>query len=198
MAQPLATAITNTNPNSCVQVQTDRLCKPWAASNEILSFIAEWESGRMNGMTRIFFQDHSHIDAPVSEGFIVLVYADSAGNPTVGCGHLVLPGDHLQVGQTITVERAREFLKKDLRRMEGALNAKIHVPLFQREYDALVSVIFNSGPGQAADELAVIVNQGDYENVPDSIKDFRCGTRLRPRRRSEARIFAEGVYDATH
>ncbi|MBC8748669.1 MULTISPECIES: lysozyme [Paraburkholderia] len=198
MPDALGSAVTNTTPNSCVVVQSSRLCKPWVASSQISTFMAVWESGRLNGVTRIFHSDHSHIDAPVSEGFILLVYPDDRGNPTVGCGHLVLPEDNLRLGQTISVQRAREFLKKDLKRTERAINSKVHVPLFEYEYDALVSISFNAGAGHAADELTRRVNQGDYENIPDYIKSFRCGPSLRHRRRTEARIFFEGVYDASH
>ena len=199
MPDALATATTNTNPNSCVNAQSARLCKPWIATSEILTFMAVWESGRLNGVTRIFYANHTHIDAPVSEGFILPVYRDDQGNPTVGCGHLVVPEDNLSVGQTISVQRAREFLRMDLRRTENALNSKIHVPLFQYEYNALVSVTFNAGAGHAADDLAHRVNQGDYENIAHYIINFRChNPRLQQRRQSEARVFAEGVYNASH
>lgn len=198
MPDALGTAVTNTVPNSCVVVHSDRLCKPWVASSQISTFLAVWESGRLNGITRIFHSDRSHIDVPVSEGFILVVYPDDRGNPTVGCGHLVLPEDNLHLGQTVSVQRAREFLKKDLRRTERAINAKVHVPLFQYEYDALVSISFNAGAGHAADELTHRVNQGDYRNIPNYIKGFRCSSSLHQRRETEARVFSEGVYDASH
>lgn len=199
MTQPLATAITNTNPDSCVTVHCDRYGKPWTASNEIKTFMGIWESGRMEGKTRIYFPDHTHIDVPVSEGMILLVYRDDKGNPTVGCGHLVLPEDNLQVGQMITAERARTYLDKDLRRTEHAVNLKVKVPLKQHEYDSLVSIAFNSGAGHAADELANRINRGDYENIPSFITTFRCrNPRLQQRRRSEARLFGQGIYDANH
>lgn len=198
MPDALANVVTNTNPNSNVNVQTPRLAKPWVASSQILNFIAVWESGRLNGTTRIYYSNHTHLDVPVSEGFILVVYPDDRGNPTVGCGHLVLPEDNLHLGQAISVEQARDLLKKDLRRTEHGINLKVNVPLHQYEYDALVSVTFNTGAGHALDSLARRVNQGDYENVPDFIKDFRANASLRQRRRSEARVFSDGVYDASH
>jgi lysozyme len=58
MSEPLATALTNTDPNSCVTACTQRLGKPRQASNQCLPFLGEWESGRMNGVTRIFYSSH--------------------------------------------------------------------------------------------------------------------------------------------
>lgn len=68
----------------------------------------------MNGMTHIFYSNHAHIDFQVVEGMILQVYPDDQGNPTVGCGHLVLPIDNLYVGQMISVERAKDLLRCDL------------------------------------------------------------------------------------
>ncbi|QXE07299.1 lysozyme [Paraburkholderia sprentiae WSM5005] len=199
MPDALGSALTDTNPNSLITLRSDRLGKPWKASDKIKTFIGIWESGRMEGTTRIVYTDRSHIDVPVSGGMILVVYRDDRGNPTVGCGHLVLPDDNLQLGQTITVARARDLLEKDLQRMEGAINRNVKVPLHQYEYDALVSICFNAGGGGAAVEIAHRVNQGDYQSVPHYITGFRCrNPRLRQRRSTEARVFAQGVYDATH
>ncbi|MBN3812485.1 lysozyme [Paraburkholderia sp. Ac-20347] len=199
MPDALGSAVTNTNPNSCVTVQCDRLAKPWIATEKIKTFMAIWESGRLEGTTRIFYSNHTHIDVPVSGGFILLVYPDDQGNPTVGCGHLVVPEDNLRIGQSITVARARELLNQDLTKTERAINSKVHIPLHKYEYDALVSIIFNCGVGNGLTELSHRVNHGDYENIPRFITGFRCGNpRLRQRRRSESNVFAQGIYDASH
>ena len=47
------------------------------------------------------------------EGYRNTVYRDSLGKPTVGVGHLVKPGDNLQVGETISDEKVRELLESD-------------------------------------------------------------------------------------
>jgi len=47
------------------------------------------------------------------EGYKTTVYRDSLGKPTVGVGHLVLPGDNLQVGDKITDAQVLAFLDKD-------------------------------------------------------------------------------------
>lgn len=49
MPDALAVAVTNTNPDSCVNVQCSRIGKPWQLSPDGISFIAVWESGLLNG-----------------------------------------------------------------------------------------------------------------------------------------------------
>jgi lysozyme len=153
----------------------------------------------MNGITRIFYSNHTHIDVQVVEGMILQVYPDDQGNPTVGCGHLVLSNDNLHVGQIISVERAKDLLKHDLELVQKRLNSLVMVPLFQYEYDAMVSIVFNAGAGSAAREMANEVNHGHYETIPAFIRRFHAGNpRLRQRRETEARLFGTGVYDAHH
>jgi lysozyme len=153
----------------------------------------------MNGTTRIFYSNHSHIDVQVVEGMIWQVYLDDQGNPTVGCGHLVLPSDNLHVGQIISVERAKNLLRHDLQQVQNRLNSLVMVPLFQYEYDAKVSVTFNAGAGSAVRELADEVNRGHYETMPAFIRRFHArNPRLRQRRETEARLFETGIYDAHH
>jgi GH24 family phage-related lysozyme (muramidase) len=192
MSEPLATALTNTDPNSSVTAYTERLGKPWKVSDDGLSFTAVWESGLLNGVN---FQGHH-----VTEGFILKAYRDNVGIPTVGCGHRIVPADNIQVGQTISLERAREFKKRDVERMERRLNSDVCVPLFQFEYDALVSITYNCGAGSGADGIIQKVNTGHYEAMFDFICTYRVGNNpgLPPRRYSEARLFASGVYDASH
>lgn len=56
------------------------------------------------------------------EGRRNVVYRDSLGKPTVGIGHLVLPGDNLKVGDRITDEQVKAFLDKDARGAWDAAN----------------------------------------------------------------------------
>lgn len=192
MSQPLATALTNTDPNSFVTAYSARLGKPWQVSDEGLSFTAAWESGLLNGVN---FQGHH-----VTQGFILKAYLDNVGIPTVGCGHRIVPADNIQPGQTISLDRAREFKKNDVDRMERRLNSDVRVPLFQFEYDSLVSIVYNCGAGHGADSIIQKVNTGHYDEMFDFICVYRVGHNpgLPARRYSEARLFASGVYDASH
>jgi GH24 family phage-related lysozyme (muramidase) len=84
--------------------------------------------------------------------------------------------------------------------MERRLNSDVGVPLFQFEYDALVSIVYNCGPNQGADLIIHKVNEGNYGALFDFIKTYRVGNNggVMNRRFSEARLFSSGVYDASH
>ncbi|NML32674.1 lysozyme [Paraburkholderia antibiotica] len=182
MPDALGTAVLTTDPNSCVTVQSGRLCKPWHVSPEGLSFTAVWESGVLNGVFR---------GRQVTEGFILKAYLDNAGIPTIGCGHRIIPADHIEVGQVISLERAREFRRRDVAEVERRLNAGIHVLLFQYEYDALVSIVYNSGSGRGADEIIRKINMGNYDDMHEFIHAYRIGGNrgVVNRRVAEARLF---------
>jgi len=199
MPDALGTAITNTNSNSCVIVRTDRLCKPWRLSNNGYTFMAVWESGVVNGI--------NHKGLPVVDGFIVKVYDDGYHIPTVGLGHKVLPQDNLRPGDVISVQRARNFFEVNLRPVERIINNDVSVPLYQHEYDALVSILFNSGPYKhegdpwypetRSHHLASFLNRGEFNRMRDVIRGF-VASRVPNRRRVEARLFESGNYDASH
>lgn len=74
---------------------------------------------------------------------------------------------------------------------------KVAVPLYQYEYDALVSVAFNAGRGGFI-KLAEFVNKGDYAKVPAFLEKYRTGGGNEGRRASEAALFKNGIYDASH
>ncbi|SIT44005.1 Lysozyme [Paraburkholderia ribeironis] len=198
MPDALGTAVTNTNPNSCVTVQSGRLCKPWRLSTDGYTFMAVLESGVLNG---------TYQGKPVVDGFIVKVYDDGYGIPTVGLGHKVLPQDNLSVGDIIPVERARSFFDLNLRPIETAINRDVRVPLYQYEYDALVSILYNTGPfshngdpwypASRSKYLADYLNHGEYDRMCDVIRSF-IAHRVPGRRRLEAQLFVTGVYDARH
>lgn len=192
MTSPLLTATTNTDPDSIVNAYTQRLGKPWTISDDGLSFVAVWESGLLNGLN---FQGNL-----VTQGFILKAYLDNVGIPTVGCGHRIVPADHIHVGQSISLARAKEFKRHDLAHAERRLNNDVHVPLFQYEYDALASIVFNCGSNAGADALVQKINTGDYDAMFNFILTYRIGTNpgLPPRRYTEARLFASGIYDAGH
>ncbi|MBB5398337.1 MULTISPECIES: lysozyme [Paraburkholderia] len=188
MPDALATVLTNTDPNSCVDVHCSRHGKPWRLSNDGLAFMAVCESGVLNG---------TYKGLPVVDGMILKVYVDSKGYPTVGFGHKVLPSDHLHVGDVISVERARQLAKTNFEECESAINRRIRVPLLQYEYDALVSMAFNAGPGHGIAELVDKVNTAEYGKLPAYIRAYRARG-IEWRRALEARLFETGNYDAQH
>lgn len=188
-SMPIVSAKTNTIQNSLATGVSDRLGKPWVVSDQLLPFLGVWENGVENG------KNFAH--QMVVDGFILKVYYDSKKLPTVGCGHLVVTSDKLKVGEAITKDKAKELLKKYLSTAEKAINNKVKVPLHKHEYDALVSIAFNTGAAGVS-KLADSVNKGKYEAIPAEIRKYRTGGGNEGRRASEAKLFESGVYDASH
>ncbi len=181
--------VTNQKERSEFVAQYLRIWKPWAPSDKVIKFIAEWESGVLNGKN---FQGHQ-----VTDGMILKVYNDSKGIPTVGCGHRVWVEDKLKVGDIITLDKAKEFFVKDQQKMIDAIHRKVKIPLLQKEYDAIFSVTFNAGEGGSLNNLAKELNKGKYDKMPEFIKTFKAAS-TPLRRVREADIWEKGVYDASH
>lgn len=104
------------------------------------------------------------------EGVRKVVYRDVAGYPTVGIGHLVRPEDGLSVGDRVSEERILDFLDADIEGAElAARQLAGGLPLFQHEFDALVDLIFNVGPGNCSEDqspaLNAAIRAGDYEGI---------------------------------
>jgi lysozyme len=176
-------------PLAMATVSIKRLTSPWTVSKNLLEFLGTWENGRANG------KNFAH--QVVTNGFILTVYEDSKKLPTVGCGHLVVAADNLKLGDKISVERAVQLLTQDLAVAEQRINSIVVVPLHQYEYDALVSVAFNCGRN-GVKILADFVSAGDYHAVPAFIETYRLGGGNKRRRKSEAKLFKSGKYDASH
>lgn len=195
--KPLGVGTTNQIPNSLVVLTSNRLTKPWSLSKEGVKFIAVLESGIMNGTFK---------GLPVQDGFILQAYDDGYGYPTVGLGHKIQKIDNLRLGEKISLERAKNIFSQDIKTFERSIHAAVKVPLHQHEYDAITSVIFNTGfgrakedpwPGSRIEYLANSVNGGNYEKMPELILGF-IAKRVPARRKREAELFKTGAYNAAH
>lgn len=188
MPDALGSAVTNTNPNSCVNLQTDRLCKPWSITENLVHFTAQWEA----------FRSHLYDNDGGGGG----------GNTTIGFGHLVHMGPiNGSSSETpwlggVTMAQAYILLRQDLKEAERTINQRIQVPLYQYEYDALVDFVYNVR-GHSKESLLHLVNSGHYGRVPEKFLEYTGAGGSHPgglvkRRHAEASLFREGNYDASH
>ena len=101
------------------------------------------------------------------EGFSPVVYLDSAGLPTIGYGHLILPHEKPSFKNGITEAQALTLLKQDLTVAEKGVIRLINVPLKHNQFDSLVSFTFNLGSGVLQrSTLRLKINREEHDQVP--------------------------------
>ena len=100
------------------------------------------------------------------EGCVLSVYNDQAGLPTIGVGHLIVPGESYPGGK-ITQEQADELLAKDLRRTVDGVVACLEVVVSQAQFDSLTSFAFNVGVGalRKSSFLAAVNGRLPHEEI---------------------------------
>ena len=101
------------------------------------------------------------------EGCKLESYLCAANVPTIGYGSTKA----IEIGMTISQERAEELLLEDLVIYEEAVKQSVTVPLHQHQYDSLVSWTFNLGGANLnASTMLKVLNKGAYEDVPFQIR----------------------------
>jgi lysozyme len=131
------------------------------------------------------------------EGLRLTPYMDN-GELAIGYGHANHSKKPPKVveGMRITEEEALKILATDLIDYENRVKQSITVPLKQGEFDALVSIAYNWGPGNLdRSELRNLVNAGKYAEaeaeirtiLPSTDKKFYAG--IKRRRGKEADLF---------
>ena len=130
------------------------------------------------------------------EGFSRVVYLDSAGLPTIGYGHLIVPPQHHLLQNGVTEAEAEILLKQDAFTAERAVSRLINSVINNNQFDALVSFTFNLGAGALQrSTLRHKVNRGEHEQVPaEFMRWVYAGGRKIPgllrRRLMEAEVYA--------
>jgi lysozyme len=127
------------------------------------------------------------------EGYSPTVYEDAAGYPTIGFGHLIKPGEKIQ--EPLLGEAAERLLQQDIKPKAAAVNARVSVPLFQGQYDSLVSWTYNLGEvALKSSTMLKKINAARYDEVPGQMKRWnRAGGKvlkgLERRREAEAALY---------
>jgi lysozyme len=75
------------------------------------------------------------------EGMKRVAYVDPVGIVTVCAGHT----SSAKLGQVKTEAECAELLKQDTKHAEGVVKRLVKTPLTQKQYDSLVSFVFNVG-----------------------------------------------------
>jgi len=78
------------------------------------------------------------------EGEVLHGYLDAVKILTIGVGHVVLKDEPYKLNGKITKAESERLLRQDLRIAENAINKEVQVPITQNQFDALVSLMFNS------------------------------------------------------
>jgi GH24 family phage-related lysozyme (muramidase) len=184
MTEPIGSGQYNQRKDSTQVVQTDRiLVKNLKPSKEIMQFIIGFEELRLD------------------------YYEDNFGYCTVGWGHLTggkrsCASQGITKGKLISRAEAEKLFEKDL--IEAAhkkVQPYIHVPLLQREFDALVDLAFNIGHlGKKAPNLCKTINNGQYSAAANEFLDITNGgvPGLVVRRQRDVQVYLKGIYDSRH
>lgn len=120
------------------------------------------------------------------EGVRYRPYKDVAGLLTIGVGHLLTKSEllsgELNIGgklvpygtDPLSDESVNDLLRQDIVRSESAVASLVKVPLTQGQFDALVSFVFNIGPGAfRKSTLLRELNLGHYDAVPGQLRLWR-------------------------
>ena len=105
------------------------------------------------------------------EGFSAYPYKDAVGIPTIGYGHVILPGEIFNC--PLTRSEAMLLLKQDASKAEKAVNYGVKVPLKQRQADSLISFTFNLGGGKlSSSTLLRMVNNSRHHEAALEFKKW--------------------------
>lgn len=128
-----------------------------------------------------------------SEGLILVASDDPTGTPTEGYGHT----RDVYVGETITYEQAREYLRHDLFDAAYDVMRLTKVQLTSNQYAALIDFVYNTGEGTyEKSTLRKYINNKEFDKCPREFKRYiyskgKILNGLITRRAREAKLFAD-------
>lgn len=127
------------------------------------------------------------------EGYRSESYRCSGNTWTIGYGHT----RNVRPGMRVTQGEAERLLREDLRDAELSVSQLIDVPLTNNQFAVLVSFVFNFGHGALrTSTLRRLLNQGDYDSVPEQLRRWVYAggkrlTGLERRREAEIELFQQ-------
>ncbi|TDN50097.1 GH24 family phage-related lysozyme (muramidase) [Buttiauxella sp. JUb87] len=151
---------------------------------------------------RLFIKDWEQLE--------LTAYNDAHNYCTIGYGHLIdklkcediiLPDEFKS---SITIEKANEVFNIDILKFENAVKNAVAVKLYQYEFDALVSLLFNCGENffflRKAPNLIDNVNREKYDMAANELLDITNNgdNGLVKRRSAENNMFLNNVYNSVH
>lgn len=126
------------------------------------------------------------------EGLELKPYKDVGGKLTIGYGHLIRPGEYYG---DITEAKAHALLREDIKVAEAYVKRYVTVPLNGNQFAALVSLVYNIGPGNfRRSTMLEHLNDGEMGKAADEFPRWkRVGKRevkgLSRRRAAEKVLF---------
>jgi lysozyme len=112
----------------------------------------------------------------VLEGVKYKPYKDSGGKWTVGCGHLIVPGDGCSKNEIIGPERVETLLKADVQEAVDCVNKCVTTELTQNQFDALVIFVFNIGI--SAFRISTLLQKLNAGDIDGASKQFARWNRV--------------------
>jgi lysozyme len=104
------------------------------------------------------------------EGFQPKPYLDPAGIPSVGYGHVILPGESFT---QITRDQGVALMLADIAMKHARWVADyVKVPLNDNQFSALVSLVYNVGVTPLTHTLGTLLNAGNYDMAADHFGDW--------------------------
>lgn len=112
------------------------------------------------------------------EGYRGEAYKDAVGVTTIGYGETA----GVKMGDKTTPERALVQLLESTEKHADAIRQCIHVPLYQHEFDAYISLAYNIGTGAfCRSTLVKKLNAKDYAGACEEIRRWnKAGGKVLP------------------
>lgn len=133
------------------------------------------------------------IDLAYKEGICLDPYLDSVNVWTIGIGRTAYDGKDPRSFGKITVEKAIELFKEDIKPYENEVRKaaiKSSLSLNQSQIDALCSACYNFGAGN----LRKLMTNRNEKQIGEALMLYRRPPEIIPRRQAEQRLYQTGKY----